>query len=145
MVERMKRKIVRTLKASLNEGRCPLVDWVEVVPVVQWALNAAYCERCQACSLKVVLARKPGIPVMTVLESSEDENKVERLDQTQVQAELGELVRTQDKLYKEVLKWVTANHVQKRVSASEGTLPSSEVGDYVKVARVLCQSWSARG
>lgn len=34
-VKRMMRGIVRTLKALFNEGRRPLVDSVQVVPVVQ--------------------------------------------------------------------------------------------------------------
>lgn len=64
-----------------------------MVAVVQWALNAAYFELYQACPFKMAFGRELKTPLVTLLESSEGEPKVERLNPTRVLAELGELVR----------------------------------------------------
>ena len=43
--ERMMREVVRTLKAMIHEERRTAQDSVELVPVVQWALNTAFREK----------------------------------------------------------------------------------------------------
>lgn len=52
---------------------------MQVMPIVQWAINAAYRERYQTCPFKMVFRRK------TPLKSSENDINVERLDPTRVQ------------------------------------------------------------
>lgn len=48
-VEHMMRELVRIFKVLHNEKRCPLADWVLIVPVVQCAFNAAYLQRYRVC------------------------------------------------------------------------------------------------
>ncbi|CAN0054432.1 unnamed protein product, partial [Choristocarpus tenellus] len=43
-VKRMMSDILRTMKGLLNECCRLVIDWVDFLPVVQWALNAAYGE-----------------------------------------------------------------------------------------------------
>ena len=51
-VERAMPEVVSAFKALFNERRRKLADWVQVMPVVQWALNAPDRERYQACPFK---------------------------------------------------------------------------------------------
>lgn len=73
--------LVRTFKALRIEGRRLLSDWVLVVPMVQWALNAAYHGRYQVCRYRVIFGRE-SVPTFTMLaEEGSNGWKVERLDQ----------------------------------------------------------------
>ena len=63
-------------------------------------MNAAYRERHQACPFKVVLGHEPGTPFMTLLERSEEDDGVARLDPERVQAQVGDLVLAQEELRK---------------------------------------------
>lgn len=67
-VECMVHEIVRTYKALLNEWRHPLADWMQVVPVIQWAANAAYRERYRACPYKRIFGRESGKPCVMLAE-----------------------------------------------------------------------------
>lgn len=49
-------------------------------------------------------------PLLTLLESSEDDGGMERSHPTQMQSNLGELDQAPERLHKEMLEWVTANH-----------------------------------
>lgn len=54
MLEGILREIVRTFKPIINQNRRPLVEWVRLVLVVQWALDAACFDRYKACPYKLV-------------------------------------------------------------------------------------------
>ena len=53
------REVVRVLKAILQEERCDLSEWVDVVPAVQWALNTAYHERYASTPFHIMFGRVP--------------------------------------------------------------------------------------
>ena len=72
-VERMMRAIIRTLKALLNEGRRSLDEWVNIVPVAPWVLNAAYRERLKACPYKVMFGCEPETSFSILLEFGEND------------------------------------------------------------------------
>lgn len=75
-VECIIREIVRTFKALLSEWHHPLGDWVQVLPVVSWPLNAAYRERYQACPYKILFGREPGTPFAMLSEQGNVEQVV---------------------------------------------------------------------
>lgn len=69
-MKRMGNDIVRTFNSLLNEWRHPLADCVQVVAVIQWALNAAYRERYQACLYNVIcFGAEPRTPFTMLAES----------------------------------------------------------------------------
>lgn len=74
------REILRTFSTMLNEKRHPLAEWVQLVPVAQWALNAAYRERY----LILVYGHEPGTPFATLAAIMEDDRMVETLDPARV-------------------------------------------------------------
>ena len=41
-VERFNSEIVRTGQATLSEAGRPVNQWVQIVPMIQWALNTAF-------------------------------------------------------------------------------------------------------
>lgn len=51
----------------------------------------------QACALEVVCGREARTPFIMLSKSNEDKYNVELLDSTQVQGELGDLFRAQEK------------------------------------------------
>ena len=55
--ERMMREVVRVLKAILQDERRDIREWVNVVPVVQWALNTACRERYASTPYHVMFGR----------------------------------------------------------------------------------------
>lgn len=60
MVDRIRCEVVRSFKTLLHMRRRSKVDWAQVVPMVQGALNAGYLELCQACPFKICLGASPG-------------------------------------------------------------------------------------
>lgn len=103
---------------------------------MQFALNTACCERYQACLFKAVFGREPRIPSMTLLESSEDDDEVDQLDPTRLQAKLGKLVRAQEQLHEEAKERVTSNDARMGTSISKSNVQNFKVGDYVIVAQL---------
>ena len=57
--KRMMREVVRTLKAMIQEERRNTQDWVELVPMVQWALNTAFREIYGSTPDHVMFGRAP--------------------------------------------------------------------------------------
>lgn len=57
-MEHMIREMVRASKTLLDEERHPLIGWVQVVPLVFWAISAVYREGLLACPLKVGVLRE---------------------------------------------------------------------------------------
>lgn len=57
------RQIVGILKDVLIEARRPLTEWVQLAPIFQCTLNAAYRDRYRA---KVILSLEPGRPFTTL-------------------------------------------------------------------------------
>lgn len=66
----------------------------------------------------MVLEREPVTLPMTLLEGNGDEGKVERLDPTRVQVELGKLVWAQEQVPEGVLGRVTASNTRMRALAN---------------------------
>lgn len=66
----------------------------------------------------------------------EDDWTVETPDPASVEAHMDQRVTVQKEQSQEVLEKVRPNRVRVRTSASKGTLPSFEVGEYVMVTRV---------
>ena len=69
MVERYNREVIRTAKAILSETGRGAAEWVQVVPVVQWALNSAYRELIRSTPFQVMMCRAPPT-AMSVLASA---------------------------------------------------------------------------
>ena len=75
------REVMHALKAILQEERRDTREWVDVVPVVQWALNTAYRERCASTPYHVMFGRAPLTSFSTLVSSTEEEWKVDALDE----------------------------------------------------------------
>lgn len=129
-VERMMSELVCTLKVLLNEARRPLADGVILVPVIQWALNAACHERFRACHSWVIFWRESATPFGMLAEEGADEWTVERVGQERVRTLAGELVRVQEQLHRVVLEQGRANSARGRISASKGSWQIFLVDDF---------------
>ena len=130
------REVVRTLKAMIHEGRRTAQDWLEFVPVVQWALNTAFRERYGSTPYHVMIGRAPRVALSMLASSTGQGWQVDVVDEKTLRAKVQSVVAAQNQLHKEVLDKVQANRGKRRVAASRGSLPIFFAGDYVLVARV---------
>ena len=62
-------KVVRALKAIVQEEKRDIHEWVDVVPPVQWTLNTAYHERYASTPYHVMFGRAP-LTSFSILASS---------------------------------------------------------------------------
>ena len=134
-VERYNREVIRTAKAILSETGRGAAEWVQVVPVVQWALNSAYRERIRSTPFQVMMGRAPPTAMSVLASAGQAGWDVDRLDDKRVKEMLTELVRAQEALHQDVLQRVVAERERSRKSDSVGMLEAFAVGDYVLVAR----------
>ena len=129
----MMREVVRTLKAMTQEERRSNQDWVELVPAVLWALNAALRERYGSTSYHVMFGRAPRTALFTL---TGQEWQVHVMNDKALRKKVQSVVEVQSQLHKEVLDKVNASCGMQRVAASRGNLPSFAVSEYVLAIRV---------
>lgn len=73
------REIIWTSKVVLNEGLRPVPDWVLVVTVVQWTLNAAHHERLTTSPYKLKVGREPLSECAALVEGDVNEWQADSL------------------------------------------------------------------
>ena len=76
----MMREVIRTLKAMIQEERRNTQDWVELVPVVQWALKTAFRERYGSTAYHVTFGRVPRTALSTLASSTGQDWQVDVRD-----------------------------------------------------------------
>ena len=127
------REVVRTLKAMTQEERRSNQDWVELVPAVLWALNAALRERYGSTSYHVMFGRAPRTALFTL---TGQEWQVHVMNDKALRKKVQSVVEVQSQLHKEVLDKVHATRGKQRAAASRGDMTNFAVGESVLVARV---------
>lgn len=148
--ERMMREVVRTFKAILQKRRKRVREWVDLVPVVQYALNTAHRERYASTPFHAMNGRAPTTSFSTLASSSGgNEWKVDVLDLGSLKQHIQNIIEAQVELHKQVATLVEKNRAKQRNAASRGKLPDfyggasssrwidSEAGDHV--------DWSVAG
>ena len=119
--ERMMREVVRTFKAILQEWRKNVHEWVDLVPVVQYALNTAFRERYASTPFHVMHGRAPTTSFSTLASSSaSDALKVDILDPEALKQHVQNIVQAQVELHKQVATMVEKNREKQRTAASRG-------------------------
>ena len=134
--ERMMRVAVRMLKVMIQEERRSTQNWVELVPVVQWALNTALCEMYCSTPYHVMFGRAPRRVSSTLAPLTGQDWPVDVLDDKALRKKVQSLVQVQIQLHKEVLDKVQAKRGKQRAAASRGHVPNFSFGEYVLVVRV---------
>ena len=132
----MMREVIRTLKAMIQEERRNTQDWVELVPVVQWALKTAFRERYGSTAYHVTFGRVPRTALSTLASSTGQDWQVDLLDDKALRKKVQSVVEMQSQLHKEILDKVQANRDKQRAAASRGNFPNFAVDENVLVARV---------
>ena len=108
---------MQTAKAILSEQGRPVGEWVQVMPLVQWALNSAYRQRYDSTPYELMLGRKPSMAFSAVLGKSEDGVwTVNSYDPDRVQEKLKQLARVREELQEGVTAKVDRRHQQARDS-----------------------------
>ena len=110
------REVVRALKTILQERR-DIRGWVDVVPVLQWALIMACREGYVSTPYHVMFGRAP----FTTPSTGEDW-KVDALDEEALRRKLANVVEAQQRLHKVVKEWVKKNRERRKQAASRGQL-----------------------
>lgn len=75
----------------LNEKRRSLTEWVQLMPVVKRALNAAYRKRYKDCPYEADFGGEPGTLFAMLKAHEEDDRTMETLGPARVQAQMDEL------------------------------------------------------
>ena len=67
------KEVVRSLRSILLEQRREVSEWVDVLPAVQWALNAAFRPRYGSTPYHVMFGRAPRTYFSVLANSSAGE------------------------------------------------------------------------
>ena len=135
-VERFNREIIRTCKALLNENRKPLDHWLNLIPLVQWALNTSYRKWYASTPYELMMGRKPPSGLHAALrKDGKGKWLVDSFPPAQVQAQVREAVRVREELLTEIAATVKRDRDNRRKAKAQGTLAQFRVGDFVLVAR----------
>ncbi|CAM9805550.1 unnamed protein product, partial [Sphacelaria rigidula] len=133
----MVKEVVRALRSVLLEQRRAVSEWVDVLPAMQWALNAAYRRRYDSTPYHVMLGRAPRVSFSVLASSTAGEWKCDVLDDVQINRALQEVLDLQERFHVQVQERVAAERARRREGSSSGlALPNFQVGDYVLYARV---------
>ena len=131
----MMREVVRAFKAILQERRGSVRDWIDVVPLIQWALNTAYRERYGSTPYHVMFGRAPKTSFQPASSSGDDWN-VDVLDAQALQRYVQYVVEAH--LHKEVLAKVESTRAKHRKSASRGQFRTFQLAT---ISRGAGSSW----
>lgn len=102
----MVRGVVRAMKAMLQEDMRDTRDWVRLMPVVQWALNTAFRERCASRPHYVMSGRAPLRSFSTLASPTGGECRLDVLHGNLLRQRVATAIETQQEMHREVAEQV---------------------------------------
>ncbi|CAM9685520.1 unnamed protein product, partial [Sphacelaria rigidula] len=118
--ERMVKGVVRALRSILLEQCREVTEWVDVLPAVQWALNAAYRRRYGSTPYHVMFRRDPRTSFSVLASSSAGEWKCDVLDDVQIKRALKGILDLQERFHVQMQERVAAERARRREGSSSG-------------------------
>ena len=116
----MVKEVVRSLRSIFLEQRRAVSEWVDALPAVQWALNAAFRPRYGSTPYHVMFGRAPRTSFSVLAISSAGEWNCDVLDDDQIKRVLKGVLELQEQSHVQVQERVAAERERRPRSPRRG-------------------------